>query len=81
VRGERATREVKEGMEQIAAQGQGGMTQADISARIGQLLYSMALQAATGQCQCPTCQAARELAGLLATQLRLGPPSLRPVGP
>jgi hypothetical protein len=72
---------VKEGMDQMAAQGQGGMTQADISARIGQLLYSLALQASVGTCQCPTCQAARELAGLLATQLRLGPPSLRPVGP
>jgi hypothetical protein len=57
------------------------MTQAEVSARIGQLLYSISLQAAVGTCQCPTCQAAKELAGLLATQLRLGPPSLRPVGP
>jgi hypothetical protein len=81
VRGERATREVKEGMEQMAAQGQGGMTQADISARIGQLLYSISLQAAVGGCSCPTCQAAKELASLLALQLRMGPPSIRPVGP
>jgi hypothetical protein len=57
------------------------MTQAEVSARIGQLLYSISLQAAVGTCQCPTCQAAKELAGLLALQLRMGPPSIRPVGP
>jgi len=68
-------------MDQMAAQGQGGMTQADISARIGQLLYSISLQAAVGGCSCPTCQAAKELASLLALQLRMGPPSIRPVGP
>jgi len=57
------------------------MAQAELSARIGQLLYSMALQSAVGSCTCSVCQAARELAGLLALQLRQGPPSLRPVGP
>ena len=74
---ERATQEVEEKVEAIGAGGQGGMAQADISARIGQLLYSIALQSAVGNCSCPTCQAARELAGLLATQLRMGPPTLR----
>jgi len=56
------------------------MAQAELSARIGQLLYSMALQSAVGSCTCPVCQTARELAGLLALQLRMGPPSLRSGG-
>jgi len=81
VNGGGATREVKREMDPTVAVGQGGMTQADISARIGQLLYSISLQAAVGGCSCPTCQAAKELASLLALQLRMGPPSIRPVGP
>jgi len=77
----KATQEVEERMEVAGAGGQGGMAQADLSARIGQLLYSMALEAATNSCTCPVCQMARELAKVLATQLRMGPPTLRGVGP
>jgi hypothetical protein len=45
----------------------------DLSTQIGQVLYEISLTAATSKCNCEVCKLARELAGLLAQQLREGP--------
>jgi len=49
--------------------GVGPAPPADLSAQIGQVLYSLALEAAGNGCGCGPCQKARKLAGLLAKQL------------
>jgi len=72
-----APQEVKAEVEMAGAGGQGVMGPADLSARIGQLLYSMALEAGVNGCSCAVCGMARELAKVLAAQLRAGPPTLR----
>ena len=41
----------------------------DLSAQIGQVLYSLALEAGGNGCPCGVCQKARKLASLLARQL------------
>lgn len=49
----------------------------DISAQIGQVLYAIALTAASNDCNCEVCRLARKLGRLLALQLQQGPASPR----
>jgi len=44
----------------------------DTSTKLGQILYAIALESATNNCKCHVCVLARELAKLLAQQLREG---------
>lgn len=52
-----------------ALTGQGVPGQGDLSSAIGQVLYSLALEAAGNNCDCGPCRKARKLASLLAKQL------------
>lgn len=46
--------------------------QPDTSSQIGQILYAISLESSTNGCNCQVCSLARELAKLLAKQLREG---------